>query len=843
MTDKRIRIIVEADKAKAEVKSLDREVDRLDQSAKSTNDSFFRMAKVAAAVGAALVVSKVTQYADAFTSVQNQLRQTVRSSEELADVTERVLDVANRSRADLSATAELYTQLNLSTEDLGLSQEKLLRITETINKSFAVSGKTTEEANGAIRQLSQGLAAGALRGDEFNSVAEGAPEIMRAIARETGLTIGALREFAAEGKITTELLIRALDNAAETIDTKLDNSVQTLGQSMTLANNNMTAFIGSNETVQEVTRLAGESVLFLSENLDSIVRIAEVLAVAMGSRLVIAAGAATAAFVRTQIQALATAGAMGTLRSAAALLGGPAGIISIVAGSLFYFVTESIRSRDAALELADGIDTAKVSFENFDKLVAQKNLENVTAELEEARATLDRYIQRQESGLGSGNRYNKVIEDLEGQISKLTKAQRELNNQLLIGQQYDIDNLTGPEIQGRLDSTNKQLVFMQGVLEQVQSRFADGLATKEGVDRIQSMVDQLQKASDFFRSALGGQPETPQREDPQDDSDSKRLERIRENSRQAVMAEQQQTESLRLELATRRQIQTAYDQVRLVDARDYFAREKALIQAQFEEEMALANQRRTEQSAAIVAEREKVLADTMLTEEAKKTLLAELREQEKISAAEHQSALTEIERNAADQRIAIMQQEAALKAEGQRRAAEISLESNFMLANGVIGILEQLNGKSRALAKIGLVVKAAEGVSSAIINSQVAATRALAELGPIAGPPVASKMILQGKIAAGIIAANAALKLGGAGGGSASFGGGGIGGSVGATAAPQPQPIQQTPQTNVVEIRGLEKLADELANMDPRQVIPVEYAQQIVGGLAEYNRLSGEDNG
>src|SRR5690606_9136410 len=114
-----------------------------------------------------------------------------------------LLAVANSTRSGFEATAGLYTVLSRNTEELGLGTEKLTALTKTINQTFAITGGSAAGMDGAIRQLSQALASGALRGDEFNSVNEQAPRLMEAVADSLNMTKGELRDFAATGAITS----------------------------------------------------------------------------------------------------------------------------------------------------------------------------------------------------------------------------------------------------------------------------------------------------------------------------------------------------------------------------------------------------------------------------------------------------------------------------------------------------------------------------------------------------------------------------------------------------------------------------------------------------------------
>src|SRR5690606_2602352 len=93
-------------------------------------------------------------------------------TENLTTVTSRLFDVANRTRSSFEGTANLYARVALATKELGIGQQELLTFTERVNQAIILSGASAQEAQAGLIQLSQGLASGALRGDELRSVLE-----------------------------------------------------------------------------------------------------------------------------------------------------------------------------------------------------------------------------------------------------------------------------------------------------------------------------------------------------------------------------------------------------------------------------------------------------------------------------------------------------------------------------------------------------------------------------------------------------------------------------------------------------------------------------------------------
>ncbi|MGO0646998.1 tape measure protein [Klebsiella quasipneumoniae] len=278
---------------------LEAGINRADHSLSSIEGTMSSLTGVAKALIAALSVQQVGAYAQAWQDLSNKLANAVRDSvppfETLADVTDRVFDISQKTRSGLDATATLYARLERSTRSYGISVEDITRLTTIINQGFVVSGATAEEASNAIIQLAQGLASGALRGDEFNSVNEQGNRLMIALADSMNVSIGALRNMAAEGKLTTEVIVNGLLSQGDKIGQEFAKTTATISQSLEIANNNITKFFGENATVKTGVKIFSDSVISLSENLDVLSTALTIVAGVMGSRYVGALAMATSA--------------------------------------------------------------------------------------------------------------------------------------------------------------------------------------------------------------------------------------------------------------------------------------------------------------------------------------------------------------------------------------------------------------------------------------------------------------------------------------------------------------------------------------------------------------------
>lgn len=265
---------------------MERGFDGTTRAVNNTERSMSSLSGVAVALAAALSVKQVSEYADAWATVNNKLSNSVRPTEQLADVTQRVFDVTQSTRSSLDATATLYARLERGTRQYNTSAEDLAKLTTIINQGFVVSGATAQEAENAIIQLSQGIASGVLRGEEFNSVAEQGSRLMVALADSLGVGIGELRAMAAQGKLTTDVVVNGLLSQGTAIGKEFANTTTTISQALQVAGNNVTKFFGENSTVKTGAAIFNNAVVTASENIGVLSAALTAAAAIMGSRYV-----------------------------------------------------------------------------------------------------------------------------------------------------------------------------------------------------------------------------------------------------------------------------------------------------------------------------------------------------------------------------------------------------------------------------------------------------------------------------------------------------------------------------------------------------------------------------
>ncbi|EPG7345277.1 TPA: tape measure protein [Klebsiella pneumoniae] len=274
---------------------LEASVNRTERSIGTMERTMSSLSGVAKGLLAALSVQQVASYADAWTELNNKVANSVRTGETQAEVMQRIFDVSQATQSSLNGTATLYARLERGTRTYNTSAEDLTRLTTIINQGFAVSGATAQEAENAIIQLSQGIASGVLRGEEFNSVSEQGSRLMVALADSMGVSIGQLRAMAAQGQLTTDIVVKGLLSQGDAIGKEFANTTVSIAKGLQVAGNNVTKFFGENSTVKSFAAGFRDSVITISENLETLGTALIGAAAIMGGRFAGALAMATAA--------------------------------------------------------------------------------------------------------------------------------------------------------------------------------------------------------------------------------------------------------------------------------------------------------------------------------------------------------------------------------------------------------------------------------------------------------------------------------------------------------------------------------------------------------------------
>lgn len=244
------------------------------------------LGRVGGALAAAFVsgaaIRGAQQLVDSATRIENALKVAGLAGEELTRVYDRLFASAQRNAAPLESLVELYGRAALVQKELGVSSEELLRFTDSVAVALRVSGKSAQEASGALLQLSQALGSGVVRAEEFNSILEGALPIAQAAAaglEEAGGSVAKLRQLVIDGAVSSEAFFRAFEAGSVILQDKVASAEFTVSQGFTRLNNVLIKTAGELNDATGASQATGEALLRLADAVEQIgdfmVRVAE----------------------------------------------------------------------------------------------------------------------------------------------------------------------------------------------------------------------------------------------------------------------------------------------------------------------------------------------------------------------------------------------------------------------------------------------------------------------------------------------------------------------------------------------------------------------------------------
>lgn len=218
------------------------------------------------------LAKEIVKVADAYTNVSSRLQVATGSYELASQAQEKLFAVSQKTRASFTETADLFAKLTTSTQSLNISQDRLVNITATVNKAITLSGASAGASQAALVQFGQGLAAGALRGEELNSILEQTPALAKALADGLGVPVGALKQLGSEGKITADKIIEAFEKVASSVDKDFAKVATTVDSALTVLKNSLGKAVNqANETTGATNNIA-TAILELSAQIDDFTR-------------------------------------------------------------------------------------------------------------------------------------------------------------------------------------------------------------------------------------------------------------------------------------------------------------------------------------------------------------------------------------------------------------------------------------------------------------------------------------------------------------------------------------------------------------------------------------------
>ena len=207
---------------------------QLNASIRGGNDALDDMVgkakNLAATIGASVGLKKLIELSDQMTSTTARLNFIVDDGGSVEALEAKIMASAQRSRAAYLDTASAIASMGANAGAAFSSNDELIAFMEQVNRQFTIGGASAQGQAAAMLQLTQAMAAGALRGEELNSILENAPGIARAIEQYMGIAEGSIKQYAQEGQVTAEVVKNALFSVADETNAKFESMPMTWAQ-------------------------------------------------------------------------------------------------------------------------------------------------------------------------------------------------------------------------------------------------------------------------------------------------------------------------------------------------------------------------------------------------------------------------------------------------------------------------------------------------------------------------------------------------------------------------------------------------------------------------------------
>ena len=297
---------------------------------------------MAATLATGFGAAKIIELTDNFTRLQNELRVAGLEGENLARVQGQLLALSGKYGVSINELANLYGKSSQAASDLGASEAQLLQLTEASAQALKITGTSAATAQGALLGLTQALAAGTVRAEEFNQINEGGLRPLLQVAANTdkyGGSVARLRQAVVDGKVSSQEFYQAILAGSQELESKASKATLTTSAAFESLNNALIVYFGEADKASGASAALASAIGLVADNLNILIPAVAVLSVGLGVGLV-------GSLAKT---AIAARGAGGALLAA---FGGPVGIaITAVITALGYL---AVQSGETAIEM-DGV--------------------------------------------------------------------------------------------------------------------------------------------------------------------------------------------------------------------------------------------------------------------------------------------------------------------------------------------------------------------------------------------------------------------------------------------------------------------------------------------------------
>lgn len=459
------------------------------------------MLSLTGSLAGAVSVQQFFQAADAVTTLNNQLNLATGSTQSAGQAYETLFKIAQDSRVSFTELGRTFASVSRAGQELGISQQRLLTVTESIGNAMTISGGSAASMQAALVQLGQGIASETLRGEELNSVMEQTPRLAKALADGLGVPIGKLREMGAAGQITSEQVISALEGQAAVLRGEVAGSTLLVAQAFTQLQNASTKAVGQFDAATGASNALAIAISGLSSSVSTVGQAFKDNEPAITTTLGLLGGAAVGtALARTAV----------SLGSVATGVGSVAGAVAILKGV--------VSALNPATLVLLGLGTAVGGFVAYNAAQAKTadGIRRTIKELEALNKTGPGIYNRDAAGIAS---YNKSVDErtakireLRGQLAQMdaqnldTKAEdARLLRHVASAKSVTAKGAAYDDLRTRLSAFRGDYAKYQADLKAIQEGMAKGeanggLSEKEGI----AMLTELAKKHGEVAKAATG---------------------------------------------------------------------------------------------------------------------------------------------------------------------------------------------------------------------------------------------------------------------------------------------------------------------------------------------------
>ena len=257
----------EVGKANTSLKETDTAAQTAQKGIGVLKTGFTALIGVMGGIGIGLGLRELAEAADSYTNLSARINIATSDGGNFTQAMAGVHQVALMTNSSLDATAGLFTKVNDTGKQMGMTQQQSLDLVKTINMAIQTGGGSAAAADAAITQFTQALQSGVLRGDEFNSIMEQAPGISKALAQSLGVTTSELRKMAENGELSAEKVIKALQSQSAAIEADYAKFPTTIGNALQRIATQWQILIGEMDQVNGASATVAQWLVTLADNM------------------------------------------------------------------------------------------------------------------------------------------------------------------------------------------------------------------------------------------------------------------------------------------------------------------------------------------------------------------------------------------------------------------------------------------------------------------------------------------------------------------------------------------------------------------------------------------------